>query len=130
MWPASTVNKSQGAVEIPDGISNMIADPIKEAVFEILLDLQVHHPHRALQLNLVEGPFQPCGKGGDLLMVTLGNIVEDLHQDVEWCHGAKNGSQFFYKIWIMMLVGPIYQVISTAAPFNDLTILSQTTGSG
>ena len=48
----------------------MLVDPMKEAIFEVLLDL-------------VEGPFQPCGKGGDLLMLTLGNLIKLLHQDVE-----------------------------------------------
>ena len=28
-----------GAVEIPDGVSNMLVDPVKEAVFEVLVDL-------------------------------------------------------------------------------------------
>ena len=45
------------AVEIPDGISDVLADSVKEVVFKVLLELQFHHPSSVLQSNLVEGPF-------------------------------------------------------------------------
>ena len=35
----------------------------------------------------------------------------------------------FCNIWATLVVGPMYQAVSTDAPFNDLTILSQTTDS-
>ena len=46
-----------GAVEIPDGISNVLADPMEEMVFEVLLDLYICYPPEVLQPNPVEGPF-------------------------------------------------------------------------
>ena len=40
----------------------MLSHPIEEMIPEVLLDLQVCHPPEVLELNLVEGPFQPHGK--------------------------------------------------------------------
>ena len=34
---------------------------MEEAIPEVLLGLQVHHPSWALELSLVKGPFQPHG---------------------------------------------------------------------
>ena len=36
----------------------------------------------------------------------------------------------FLKMWATLAVGPIYWAISTAAPFRELIMLSQTTDSG
>ena len=52
----------------------MLADPMEEAILEVLLGLHVHHPHGVFELDLIKGPFQPCGKGGDLLIITLCDI--------------------------------------------------------
>ena len=37
--------------------SQICVDPMKDAVFEVLFNLYIHHPFVALQPNLVEGPF-------------------------------------------------------------------------
>ena len=63
---------------------------MEEAIIEVLLGLQVHHPSRALELDLIEGPFQPCGKGGDLLIITLGDLIDVLYENIEGGHCAKN----------------------------------------
>ena len=42
----------------------MFPDSVEKAVIEVLLDLKIHHSPRALWSDLVEGPFQPHGKGG------------------------------------------------------------------
>ena len=68
----------------------MIADPMDEAILEVLLYLQACHPFRALKLDLIEGPFQPHGKEGDLLIITLGDVIEVLHDNVKGGHHAKN----------------------------------------
>ena len=47
----------------------MLSDPMEEAILEMLLGLQVCHPSGALELELIEGPFQPHGKGGDLSLL-------------------------------------------------------------
>ena len=57
----------------------MLADPVEETIFEMLLHLSICYPARALQPNLIEVPFHPCGKGGNLLMVTLCNFINILH---------------------------------------------------
>ena len=44
-------------VEVPYGISDVFVDVMEETVFEVLLDLWICHPPRALEPNLVEGPF-------------------------------------------------------------------------
>ena len=36
----------------------------------------------------------------------------------------------FHKIWATLVVGPIHQAISAAAPFRDLIVLCQTADSG
>ena len=36
----------------------------------------------------------------------------------------------FCSIWAILAVGPMYQAISAAAPFSNLTMLSQITDSG
>ena len=87
-----------------------------------MLGLQVCHPARALELDLIEGPFQPHGKGGDLLIITLGNLIEVLYENVKWGQCAKI-TESLDRIWAMLVVDPI----SAAAPYNK--ILSQTTAS-
>ena len=62
---------------------------MEKAVLEVLLDIKVHHPPGALESDLIEGPFQPSGKGGDLLIVALCNFIKILHQDVEGGYHAK-----------------------------------------
>ena len=64
--------------------------PWHEAILEVLLGLQVCYPPEELELDLIEGPFQPHGKRGDLLMITLGSLVEALHGNVKGGHHAKN----------------------------------------
>ena len=63
---------------------------MEEVIFEVLLYLQVHHPPGAMKLDLIEGPFQPCGKGGNLLIITLGDLTEVLYDNIEGDHHAKN----------------------------------------
>ena len=73
------ISSPEVAIEVPYQISNVLADPMGEMIFEMLLDLPICYSSGALQPNLIEGPFQPCGKGGDLLLVTLCNFVKILH---------------------------------------------------
>ena len=82
------------AIEISYWISNMFVDPMEETIFEMLLHLLTWHPPRALQLDLIKGPFQPHGKRGNLLMVTLHNFIKILHYDIEWCHSSKDYDWF------------------------------------
>ena len=63
------------AIEISYQISNMLVDPVEETILEMPLHLSICYPPRALQPDLIKGPFQPCGKGGNLLMVTLCNFI-------------------------------------------------------
>ena len=67
------------AIEVSYCIFNVLVDPMEEMIFEMLLDLSICYSPGALQPNLIQGPFQPCGKGGDLLMVTLCNFIKNLH---------------------------------------------------
>ena len=53
---------------------NVFVDPMEEVILEVLLCFQVHHPPRALELDLIEGSFQTCGKGWDFLFITLGDL--------------------------------------------------------
>ena len=62
---------------------NVLVDSMEEMIFEMLLHLQICHPVLALQHDLVEGIFQPCDKGGNLLMVPLHYLVEILLKDIE-----------------------------------------------
>ena len=57
----------------------MLLDPFEETIFEMLLHLLICYSPGALQPNLIEGPFQPCGEGGNLLVVTLCNFIKILH---------------------------------------------------
>ena len=61
----------------------------ERTVLEVLLDLKVCHPHRALQSDLVEGPLQPCGERGDLLIVALSDLIKVMHQNIKRGHCAK-----------------------------------------
>ena len=63
---------------------------MEEVILEVLLHLQVHHPPWALKLDLIEGPFQPCGKEGDLLIITLGDLKEVLYENIKGGHHARN----------------------------------------
>ena len=63
---------------------------MEEAILEMLLCLQVHHPPWALELDLIEGALQPGGKGGNLLIITLGDLIEVLQENVKGGHHAKN----------------------------------------
>ena len=80
-------------------------------------------------VGMVEGPFQPYGKGGDLFIITLGDLIEVLHENVEGGQCAKN-NQMFAQNMGMLVVGTMYLAMSAATPFNDLMILSWTTASG
>ena len=86
---------------------------MEEMVFEVLLYLLVCDSSRALQPDLIEGPFEPHGKGRTLLMVALGDFIEVLHENIKQHHSAKNNL-----------------AISTVAPLREHTILSLTTDSG
>ena len=68
----------------------MFMDPVNEMIFEMLLYLSIGYPAGALQPDLVQGPFQPHCKGGNLLMVALCHFVKILYKDVEQCHHAEN----------------------------------------
>ena len=57
----------------------MLVDPMEETIFEMLLHLLICYACGALQPDLSKGPFQPHGKGGDLLMVDLHNFIKILH---------------------------------------------------
>ena len=48
-------------------------------IFEMSLYLSICYPPRTLQSDLIESPFQPHGKGGNLVMVTLDNLIKSLH---------------------------------------------------
>ena len=73
---------------------DVFADPMEEVILEVLLYFQVHHPSGALKLDLIESAFQPHGKGGDLLSITLGDRIEVLHKHVEGGYHAKNNGNF------------------------------------
>ena len=59
---------------------------MEEAVLEVLLGLQVNHPPGALELDLIEGPFQCCDKGGYLHVITHGDLIEILHENIKGGH--------------------------------------------
>ena len=61
----------QGTVEVLDKVADMLLHPMEEAIPEMLLGLQIHNSHRALEPNLVKGPFQPHGKGRNLFTTPL-----------------------------------------------------------
>ena len=71
-----------------------VSSPMEEAIPEVLLSLQICHPPGALELNLVKGPFQPCGKGRNLFTTPLPQFIKTLHDDTEWGHHAKDDQQF------------------------------------
>ena len=79
-WAVSGPRIAKG---ISYSISNMFTDPMEEMVFEMLLPLSIGYPPRPLQPDLVEGPFQSCGEGGNLVMVALHHFVKILHKDIE-----------------------------------------------
>ena len=61
----------------------MLSHPMEEVIPEVLLSLQVHHPPKALEVNLVEGPFEPHGKGGNLFITPLAHLIKLLHEDIK-----------------------------------------------
>ena len=66
-----------------------------EAISEMLLGLQIHHPSRVLELNLVEDPFQPHGKGGNLFITPMTfQLIKILHEDIKSGHHAKDDQEF------------------------------------
>ena len=94
----------------------------------MLLGLQVCHPSGALELDLIEGPFQLGGKGGDLLITPLAGLVEVLLKNIKTTVPKMTNS--LCSILATLAVGPMYLAISAVAPFNDQIILSQTTAYG
>ena len=72
----------------------MLVEPMEKVILEVLLGLLVHYAPRALKLDSVKGPIQLHCKGGDLLIITLGDIVEVLHENTERSHYAKNNGNF------------------------------------
>ena len=63
---------------------------MEEVILEVLLGFQVGHPPKALELDLIEGPFQPYGKEGYLLIIPLADLKEVLHENAKGGHCAKN----------------------------------------
>ena len=63
---------------------------MEQVILGVKLGLQVHHPPGALKLDLIVGPFQPHSKGGDLLIITLVDLIEALHENIKGGHCAKN----------------------------------------
>ena len=59
-----------------------VCRPMEEAIIEVLLCIQVCHPPWALELDLIKGPFQAHGKGGDLLIITLTDLLGVLYENV------------------------------------------------
>ena len=57
----------------------MLVDPVQEMIFEMPLHLSICYPPTALHPDLIKGSFQPHGKGGNLLMVSLDNFIKILH---------------------------------------------------
>ena len=102
---------------------DMLSHPIEEVIPEVLLGLQVHHPPKALEVNLVTHPLQPHGKGGNLFITPLAHPIKFcLRTSNEATMPKMTGS--LHSVWLMLVVG------LTTVPFNDQIILSQTTTSG
>ena len=70
---------------------------MEEVVFRVLLYLSVHDSSRALQLDIIQGPFEPCDKGRNLLVVALCDFMEVLHENIKQHYSAKNNC--FWRIW-------------------------------
>ena len=62
---------------------------MEEVILEVLLGLKVHHPPGVLELDLIQGPLQHHGIGGDLT-IPLANLIEVLHENVKGGHHAKD----------------------------------------
>ena len=62
-------------------------------------------------------------------MVAMCDLINILHHHVKQCYCAKNNS-FFFKMWVMLVVGPMYLAMSAAAPLKECTMLSLITDSG
>ena len=94
-WVASISCKYEvpGVLYKYQTVTDVFVDPMEEANLEVPLGLQVHHPPRAFELDLIKGPFQPCGKGGDFLIITLGDLIEVLYENIKGGHCAKNNGQ-------------------------------------
>ena len=71
---------------------------MKQVVPEVLLCLQVHHPSRALVLDTVDCPLQPCGREGDLLIITLGDTIDILHKNIKGGHSAKDKKKILQDV--------------------------------
>ena len=69
---------------------DMLSHPMEEVIPEVLLGLQVPHPPGALELNLIEGPFQCHGKGGNLSVTPLAHLIKILGEDIKWGPCAKD----------------------------------------
>ena len=86
----------------------------------MLLHLLIHYPPGALQPDFIEGPFQPHGKGGNLLIVALCHFVKFCIRTLNDVAVPKITINFC-RIWATLVVGPMYLAISPTAPFNDHT---------
>ena len=73
------ISSPRFVIGVPFGIPNVFADPTEKMTHEMLLDLSTCYSPGALQPNLIEGSFQPCGEGGNLLIVTLCNFIKILY---------------------------------------------------
>ena len=77
----------------------------------------------------MESPSLLCGKGRDLLIGALCDFIKVCIKMSKEATMPKMTNSFL-KMWATLVVGPMYQTISTAAPFRDLIIKSWTTDSG
>ena len=90
---------------------------MEEMIFEMLLHLSIYYPPRALQPDLIKGHFQPCGEGGNLLMVTLHNFIKFYMRMLNDTTVPKI-TVSFCTIWATLVVGPCtwpYQLLSPLA---------------
>ena len=73
---------------ISNRIPYVFAHLMEKSVLEMACHLVVCYPSRALELN------PALLQRRHFLLVTLGNLVQILHKDIERCHCAKNYSEF------------------------------------
>ena len=82
------------AVEVLYQVSNVFVYPMEEAVFEVLLYLSVCDSSRALQPDLIEGPFEPPWQRREPFCGALGDLIEVLHENVKQHFTTKNNLVF------------------------------------
>ena len=70
---------TRGTEQIPDGVMDMLPYSMEKVNPEVLLGIQFYHPPWALELDLVEGPFQPYEKWGNFPIAPMAHFVDILH---------------------------------------------------